>query len=93
MTTEQKRKALQRLADAEREVAQLKEIRVKILRSGYSSATMSVGGGSKSYSRLDVARITETIAALNKEIKALRAMLSPSEGGGAPWKRVIAVYS
>lgn len=51
---------------------------------------MSSGGGSKSYTRSDISKITEAIQALTTELKQLRAMLS---GGGTLWRNVLVVYS
>ncbi len=40
---------------------------------------MSSGGGSKSYTRLDLSKITEAISALTSELKQIKAMIA---GGG-----------
>lgn len=76
MTTTQKRKVLQRISEVEKDIEELKRCRSEIAKKGYASATMSSGGGSKSYTRLDLTKITEAISALTSELKKLRAMLS-----------------
>ena len=90
MTTVQKRKTLQRISEVESDLEELKRCRSEIAKKGYASATMSSGGGSKSYTRLDISKITEAIQALTTELKQLRAMLS---GGGTLWRNVLVVYS
>jgi len=51
---------------------------------------MSSGGGSKSYTRIDLSKITEAISALTSELKKLRAMLTGS--GSSIWTNVLVVY-
>jgi len=92
MTIVQKRKLLQRVSEVEADIEQLKRCRAEIAKNGYASATMSSGGGSKSYTRLDLSKITEAIAALTSELKQLRGMLSGS-GQQSLWKNVLVVYS
>ena len=53
----------------------MKKTRTEIATNGYASATMSSGGGSKSFTRLSLDQITEAISALTSELKKLRAML------------------
>ena len=72
MTIDQKRKTLQRIAVLESDIEKLKQVRVEIAQTGYASATLSSGGGSKSYTRLDISKITEAINALTSELKKLR---------------------
>lgn len=91
MTTVQKRKILTRISAIETDIEELKRCRVEIARNGYASATMSSGGGSKSYTRLDVSKITEAISALTSELKKLRAMLR-AVGEQSIWQNVLVVY-
>ena len=90
MTITQKRKLLTRIAEVESDIEELKKARSEIAKNGYASATMSSGGGSKSYTRLDLSKITEAISALTSELKQLRAMLSGSYS--TLWKQVLIVY-
>lgn len=92
MTLIQKRKILQRISETEAEIAELKQTRAEIARNGFASATATAsGGGSKSYTRLDISKITEAISALTTELKQLRAMLG---NGATPlWKTTLVVYS
>ena len=52
---------------------------------------MSSGGGSKSYTHLDLSKITEAISALNSELKQLKSMLVKIGEQGI-WKNVLIVY-
>lgn len=92
MNITQTRKVLQRIVDVEKDIEELKRCRAEIAKNGYASATMSSGGGSKSYTRLDLSKITEAISALTSELKQLKAMLT---GGSQQslWTNVHVVYS
>jgi len=90
MTTVQKRKILTRITEVEADIEELKRCRAEIAKTGYASATMSSGGGSKSYTRLDISKITEAISALTSELKKLRAMLTGNSS--SIWKNVHVVY-
>lgn len=92
MTIVQKKKILQRMSEVESDLEELKRCRAEIAKKGYASATMSSGGGSKSYTRLDISKITEAISALTTELKQLRAMLAQN-GQQSIWKTVTIVYS
>lgn len=92
MTTIQKRKVLQRIQEVESDIEELKRCRSEIAKNGYASATMSSGGGSKSYTHLDLTKITEAISALTSELKKLKAMLSSVGGSQGIWKSVLVVY-
>lgn len=91
MTTLQKRKILTRISEVEADIEELKRCRVEIAKNGYASATMSSGGGSKSYTHLDVSKITEAISALTSELKKLKAMLV-KVGSQNLWQNVHIVY-
>ena len=60
----------------EKDIEELKKARSEIAKNGYASATMSSGGGSKSYTHLDLSKITEAISALTSELKQLKAMIA-----------------
>lgn len=92
MTTVQKRKTLQRISEVESDLEELKRCRSEIAKNGYASATMTSGGGSKSYTRLDISKITEAISALTSELKKLRALLKKNAGAQQIWTNVLVVY-
>ena len=90
MTITQKRKVLQRISDIENDIAELKKARQEVASSGYASATVSSGGGSRSYTRSDISKITEAISALTSEMKKLRKMLAG--GSSSIWTQVLITY-
>lgn len=90
MTITQKRKVLQRISDIENDIAELKKARQEVASSGYASATVSSGGGSRSYTRSDISKITEAISALTSEMKKLRALLAG--GSSSIWTNVLITY-
>lgn len=93
MNTIQKRKVLKRIQEVENDIEELKRCRSEIAKNGYASATMSSGGGSKSYTHLDLTKITEAISTLTSELRQLRAMLNNISGAQPIWKNVTIVYS
>lgn len=68
----------------------MKKARQEVASSGYASATVSSGGGSRSYTRSDISKITEAISALISEMKKLRALLAG--GSSSIWTDVLVVY-
>lgn len=90
MTTIQKRKILTRITEIEADIAELKKARQEVASSGYASATVSSGGGSRSYTRSDISKITEAISALTSEMKKLKALLAG--GSSSIWTNILVVY-
>lgn len=90
MTFSQKRKILTRISEIDADLTELKRVRAEIAKNGYASATMSSGGGSRSYTRLDLSKITEAISSLTSELKKMRSLLSVGEQG--IWRNVLVVY-
>lgn len=94
MNITQKRKVLQRIQMLESDIEALKKARVEIASTGYASATLASGGGSKSYTHLDLTKITETISTLTSELNQLRNALATADGANQPiWKTTLVVYS
>lgn len=75
ISTEQKRKILERIVVIESDIEVLKKARTDIATNGYASATLASGGGSRSYTRLDISKLTEAISALTSELKKLKGLL------------------
>jgi hypothetical protein len=92
MTTQQKRKILQRIVVVENDIEALRNARTEIATNGYASATLASGGGSRSYTRLDISKLTEAIAALTSELTKLKAMLQSNGSNQELWKNVLIVY-
>lgn len=75
MNIEQKKKLLQKIVALQSDIETLKKVRLELISSGYASASMSSGAGSKSYTRLDVDKVTSTISQLQVELKNCRKLL------------------
>ena len=69
---------MQRIATTESDLGTLRRVRMEIATSGFSSATLASGGGSKSYTRHDLDKITALISVLEAEVKGLRRLLAPA---------------
>lgn len=83
------RQTLSRIAEVETDLREARRVRREILASGSSSASISSGGGSKSFTRLDLDKVSALIAELTRELQALRAMLAG--GGGQGIGRIVTV--
>lgn len=91
MTTEQKRKVLKRIVEIESDIDVLKRARTELASSGYASATLASGGGTRSYTKLDISKLTEAISALTSELKKLKGLLK-TVGEQGLWSNVLVVY-
>ena len=69
MNTVQLRKLLVKVTTLEKDIEELKRVRLELAKSGYASATLSSGGGSKSYTRLDISKVNELIGLMSKELE------------------------
>lgn len=90
MNVVQQKKILQRISVIEADIETLKSVRVKLATQQFVSATVSSGGGSRSYTRADLSKISEVIAELTSELKQLRRLLT-GENGGQPGK-ILTIY-
>lgn len=75
MTTAQKKKVLERIVSLSKDIQSLKDARVEVGLNGYASASLSSGGGSKSYTRLDLDKLTGLINELKGELEQNRNLL------------------
>ena len=91
MTIEQKRKTLVRIAECQHDIAELKRVRMELATSGTASATVSGGTGSKSYTRLDLAKINGLIAELSRELAQYRTMIATGNARGT--NTIVTIYS
>ena len=92
MTVEQKRKILIRIQEVEKEMSDLKDVRAQLLANPYQSASMSSGGGSKSYTVADAGKLSEAIGELVEELKELREMLGQSKACPFEIRQMYTVY-
>ncbi len=54
----------------------MKQVRLELALSGYASASLSSSGGSKSYQRTDISKVTELIQEMLDELTQYRNMLA-----------------
>ena len=80
MTILQKRKILTKIQQIEIDIETLKKTRLEIAVKGYASASLASQGGSKSYSHLDLDKITTIIEELTRELKSMRSLLHSESG-------------
>ena len=80
MTVEQKRIVLKRIQEIESDIKELKRVRVELATNGYASASLSSTGGSKSYTILDLDKISKTIVQLQRELEQNNSMAYGSKG-------------
>lgn len=90
METIQKRKILKRIVAIQAEMEQLKDVKMKLATSEYASASMSSGGGSKSYTRADIGKVEQALRLLTSELKELRKLLSGIPNGHP--SKILTVY-
>lgn len=75
MTIIQQRKILEKIVGLEKDIDELKKARNEVALTGYASATLSSSGGSKSYTRLDLDKMTNLINQLKIELAQYRNLL------------------
>ena len=91
MNTTQMRKLLVTVTKLEKDIEELKRVRMELATSGYASASLSSTGGSKSFTRLDIGKVTELIAQMTKELAHYNTMLST--GQSRSMNTIVTVYS
>jgi hypothetical protein len=92
MNVEQKRKILTAIQTLEKDIDELKRCRAELALNGYASATLSSSGGSRSYTRLDVTKISLVISQLQKELQEYRDMLSNGGNMGLKLRSILHIY-
>ena len=68
MTLTQKKKIMTKIVELEQDIDALKRARIEAAENGYSAATLSTSGGSKSFTRYDIDRISNLISSLLREL-------------------------
>lgn len=92
MTIYQKRKILTRIQNLERDIETLKQVRMDLASSEFVSATLSSGGGSKSYTRQNIGQLNEAISELVKELNQYRRMVTTDSTNGLNFGSILVVY-
>ena len=90
MTIKQTKKIMVKIAQLEQDIETLKQARMEALANGYASASISSGGGSKSYTRFTPDQFTSLINELLKELAQWRGLLTT--GNPRPLKTIVTVY-
>lgn len=91
MDTTRKRKILERIQIIESDINELKRVRMEVGTNGYASATISSSGGSKSYTRVDLDKLTSLIKELQRELEQYRNLLA--DGQSNPLRTIVTIYS
>lgn len=89
MTTEQTRKLLTKIQKLESDIDTIDKTIIEIGVSGYASATLSSGSGSKSYTRQNLDQLTKLREYLSKQVAKYRKLLCGGSGIGT----IYTVYS
>jgi hypothetical protein len=84
------RKLLTKVATLENDIDELKRVRIELATSGYASASLSSSGGSKSYTRLDISKVSELITQLTKELEQYKNMLATGQSRST--NSIVTVY-
>lgn len=92
MDINQTRQVVKRIQACENDLNQLRAVRAKLGTSEFASATMSSGGGSRSYTRADVGKISSLIQELETELRQLRKLLATGGRGSGLWSTINYVY-
>lgn len=91
MTIIQQRKILEKIVGLEKDIDELKKARNEVALTGYASATLSSSGGSKSYTRLDLDKMTNLINQLKIELAQYRNLLF--SGKAKTINTIVTIYS
>lgn len=75
MTTATQKKIMTKIFALEQDIEALKQARIEVATTGYSSATLSTSGGSKSYTRIDIDKLSNLISELQRELTQWRNLL------------------
>ena len=90
MTIEKQKKVIKKIVELEHDIDILKRARIEAVANGYASATISSGGGSKSYTRFSPDQFTSIIDELLKELSQWRGILV--SGNPKQFKTIVTVY-
>lgn len=79
------------MAQTQQNIEILKKARIDAVANGFSSATISTTGGSKSYTRMNPQQITDVIDDLLREMEQLRGLLAT--GNARPIRTIATIYN
>ena len=66
---------MKRIAELEGDIETLRRVRMEVASSGFASGTLSTQSGSKSYTRIDLPKLTELIEELTRELEKNQSLL------------------
>lgn len=75
-----------KIQSLEKDIEELKRVRMELASSEFASASLSSGGGSKSYTRQSLGQLNETIKELMRELEQTRNLLA---GGNSIETKII----
>ena len=85
---------MERMNLLDHDIDAMKRVRMEVASCGFASATLASGGGSKSYTRTDISKLTEAIKSMTKELADLRIMLRNESSSRIDLSRkVLTVYA
>lgn len=90
MTIDQKRKTIEKIQRVEGEILTLEDVRFRLAQAEEASVSISSGGGSRSYTRADMGKLTSAIACLKVQLRNLRKLLTG--GNQAMGRAIYSVY-
>lgn len=76
MTIGQKRKTILKIQKIEGDILALEDVRLRLASAEEASVSISAGGGSRSYTRADLGKLTSAIACLKVQLRNLRKLLA-----------------
>lgn len=91
MTVYQKKKVLKKIEEIKENIEVLREARLEAMLNGYASASISSGGGSKSYSRFTPEQYSTLIAELERELKQYMSLIV--NGTTTPFRTIATIWS
>ena len=92
MTTTQQRKVLQRIQTLENDISAAEKTYADALANGYQSATLTSGGGSKSFTRMSLKEMLDAINSMKNELSNLQKLLSRN-GQQDVWRTILVTFS
>lgn len=81
MNTSLVKKIMLKIQNLDAQISSIEETQFEIASNGYASASISSTGGSKSYTKLDLPKITALINSLKIERKKYQLMLGGNQFG------------
>lgn len=92
MNTSSIKKIILKIQNLDQQIAELERVQIELATSGYVSATISSSGGSKSYSRIDLPKITALLSTLKTERRQYQLLLGNGGNGGLSFQKILHIY-